>query len=69
MGNILGAYKNTACCCGSDLDQVDSPALESGSIDEFLLEGVNTACIFMYAGIGSLASYNDVKYIIEMIPS
>lgn len=40
---------------------MDFAAPESGSINEFLLEGVNPSCIFMYVNIRGLASDNDVN--------
>ena len=60
MGDILGAYKDIACCCSADMDQMDTASPSSGSIDELLLEGANTTRLFMYANFRYLASHNDV---------
>lgn len=39
---------------------MDLAKIESRSVDEFLLESVNSSSIFMHVLIGNMAAYYDV---------
>ena len=61
LGNHLDNGKNAKPGWGADVDQVDIAPFQGRSVDEPLLESINTHGICMYADIGDLEDLAYVK--------
>ena len=60
MGYRLDNGKNIGFGWCANVDQVDTAAFKGRSTDEFMLEGIDPAGIYMYAGIGDMADIFNV---------
>ena len=61
LGRLLGDGQDYAGCRYTNLDTLDIAKIQGRSVNEFLLEGFNTTCFFMYADFWSVALDNDVR--------
>jgi hypothetical protein len=67
LGNFLDNQQDTCSCSSTDLDKVDAPQTKGRSAYEFLLEGFDSACIFVYACLRfvALGCYAIKKYSVK----
>ena len=46
---------------------MDAPPITCGSIDEFILEGINTVGLFMYGNIRYLANFGYGRLVVKWL--
>ena len=57
----MDSCKNITIGGPANVDKVDAAAPARRPVDEFMLEGINTARVCMYADIGRMATVVDVE--------